>query len=131
QKLEIRTQPTFLKRLHRMTRTPITSKRMDRFWQVLAGVTCAGNYRACDQAAFMPHPLPTPNCYDQPYLDDDHPAKRINGFYLDVPDSCTTNQEVRLWRNLSKFRLHPVTLLVIMMNLKLASKVLSSVLYPL
>ncbi|KAK6051352.1 hypothetical protein COOONC_11142 [Cooperia oncophora] len=26
---------------------------------LLAGVTCAGNYLACDHAAFMPHPLPT------------------------------------------------------------------------
>ncbi|KAK6031555.1 hypothetical protein OSTOST_02289 [Ostertagia ostertagi] len=75
---------------------------------LLAGVTCAGNFKACDHAAFMPHPLPTPECYEKAYLDDDHPAVRKNGFYLDVPSACTSTQNVvltgnrgNLWMNIS------------------------------
>ncbi|ETN82610.1 hypothetical protein NECAME_01895 [Necator americanus] len=74
---------------------------------VLAGVTCAGSYRACDHAAFMPQPLPSsaihfnlvlPACYQNPTLNENHPAciTITNGFYVDVSAWCSTIQKLKV-----------------------------------
>ncbi|KAK6759217.1 hypothetical protein RB195_021065 [Necator americanus] len=62
---------------------------------ILAGVTCAGSYRACDHAAFMPQPLPSSACYQNPTLNENHPAciTITNGFYVDVSAWCSTIQK--------------------------------------
>ncbi|KAL6725008.1 hypothetical protein Aduo_019836 [Ancylostoma duodenale] len=68
---------------------------------ILAGVTCAGSYKACDHAAFMPQPLPTPTCYQNPTLDDNHPAYTsiTNGFYVDIPSACKDTQQLKVFGN--------------------------------
>ncbi|VDO59822.1 unnamed protein product [Haemonchus placei] len=40
----------------------------------------------------MPHPLPTSDCYEEPSIDDDHPASTTSGFYVDVSSVCTVVQ---------------------------------------
>ncbi|XGW28467.1 hypothetical protein V3C99_008326, partial [Haemonchus contortus] len=71
---------------------------------LLAGVTCAGNYRVCDHAAFMPHPLPTSDCYEEASIDDDHPASTTSGFYVDVSSVCTVVQNVTVSGNRGNLR---------------------------
>ncbi|KAK6759218.1 hypothetical protein RB195_021065 [Necator americanus] len=65
---------------------------------ILAGVTCAGSYRACDHAAFMPQPLPSSACYQNPTLNENHPAciTITNGFYVDVSAWCSTIQKLKV-----------------------------------
>ncbi|KIH56156.1 hypothetical protein ANCDUO_13667 [Ancylostoma duodenale] len=77
-----------------------TMKTIDQE-QILAGVTCAGSYKACDHAAFMPQPLPTPTCYQNPTLDDNHPAYTsiTNGFYVDIPSACKDTQQLKVFGN--------------------------------
>ncbi|KHJ95214.1 hypothetical protein OESDEN_04849 [Oesophagostomum dentatum] len=68
---------------------------------VLAGVTCAGNYKVCDHASFMPQPLPDSACYPQPTVDDNHPTyiDITNGFYADIPQQCTATQQMKVSGN--------------------------------
>ncbi|WKY15383.1 hypothetical protein Q1695_000677 [Nippostrongylus brasiliensis] len=68
---------------------------------LVAGVTCAGNYQHCDHASYMPQPLPTSACTDKPSLYDDHAAytRITNGYYIDVPSTCSTNQNVTVYGN--------------------------------
>ncbi|XGW34813.1 hypothetical protein V3C99_018664 [Haemonchus contortus] len=59
---------------------------------LLPGVSCAGNYRVCVHAAFMPHPLPTSDCYEKLSIDDEPPASTTSGFYVNVSSVCTVVQ---------------------------------------
>ncbi|CAJ0609936.1 unnamed protein product [Cylicocyclus nassatus] len=75
---------------------------------ILAGVTCAGNYRSCDHAAFMPQPMPKSLCQSETPISENHPTfvrsyvRDINGFYgelislfpqgfyVNIPQNCSS-----------------------------------------